>query len=51
MYTRSIKEIQRMIDKTEYWDADVYDFSATFFGDEVKMDLYCDEKAFGQLNL
>ena len=29
------QEIQREIDQTRYWDAEVFDFRINYFGDEI----------------
>ncbi len=39
-----IKSIQNKIDQTEYWDLNVLDFQAKFFGDEVNIYFPNDEK-------
>jgi hypothetical protein len=38
------KEIQKMIDDTDYWDMEILDLNAVCFGDEVELIVDCDEK-------
>ena len=37
-------EIQKLIDGTDYWDAEILDLNASYFGDEVEMLIDNDEK-------
>ena len=37
-------EIQKLIDETDYWDAEILDLNASYFGDEVEMLIDNDEK-------
>lgn len=34
-------EIQKLIDGTDYWDAEILDLKASYFGDEVEMHIEC----------
>lgn len=37
-------EIQKMIDKTDYWDMEILDLKASYFGDEVELLVDNDEE-------
>ena len=37
-------EIQKLIDETDYWDVEILDLKASFFGDEVEMIIDNDEE-------
>lgn len=37
-----IKMLQKEINQTEYWDLEILDFTANFFGDEVNIYVYND---------
>ena len=37
-------ELQKMIDKTDYWDAKILDLKASYFGDEVEILIDNDEE-------
>lgn len=37
-------EIQKMIDETDYWDMEILDLKASYFGDEVEMMIDNDEE-------
>ncbi len=37
-------EIQKMIDETDYWDMEILDLKASYFGDEVELIVDNDEK-------
>lgn len=39
-----IEILQERINQTEYWDLDILDFQINFFGDEVNILVYNDEK-------
>lgn len=41
---RMNNQIQKLIDETEYWDAEIMDLKAAFFGDEVEMFIDNDEE-------
>lgn len=45
-----IEEFQERIDSTEYWDSDILDFSINYFGDEVCMYIYNDDKTSWKLS-
>ncbi len=38
-----LKELQRKIDETQYWDLRILDFQIDYFGDEVNIFIYNDE--------
>ena len=38
-----VKELQRKIDETQYWDLRILDFQIDYFGDEVNIFIYNDE--------
>lgn len=44
-----INETQKKIDSTEYHDLDILDFSIKYFGDEISMVIYNDEKTSWRL--
>ena len=37
-------EIQKLIDETDYWDVEILDLKASYFGDEVEMIIDNDEE-------
>lgn len=37
-------ELQKMIDKTDYWDAEIFDMKASYFGDVVEIYIDNDEE-------
>lgn len=41
---RMNNEIQKLIDGTDYWDAEILDLKASYFGDEVEMLIDNDEE-------
>jgi len=38
------KEIQKLIDETDYWDVEILDLKASYFGDEVELMIDNDEE-------
>jgi hypothetical protein len=40
----TIKEIQKKIDDIHYWDVEILDFEAKYFGDEINLYIYGDEE-------
>lgn len=38
-----LKEMQKKIEETKYWDLRILDFQINYFGDEVNIFVYCDE--------
>lgn len=38
-----LKELQRKIDETQYWDLRILDFQIDYFGDELNIFIYNDE--------
>ena len=43
-------ELQKMIDKTDYWDAEILDMKASYFGDVVEMYIDNDEETCWKLS-
>lgn len=43
-------ELQKMIDKTDYWDVEILDMKASYFGDVVEMYIDNDEETCWKLS-
>lgn len=44
-----LQELQRKIDRTNYWDAEVIDFHIKYFGDEVCLRYVEDENSYWEV--
>lgn len=44
-----IEKVQRKIDQTDYWDAQIYDFQVSFFGDRAYLAIAKDDISYWQI--